>query len=109
MHEALLESFSISRGYGVTYRIYTDDEVRAGFIISRALDNTVIRGEENYDRLVRSMLRTLKFLGGGRILPLTTHIICDDAAWGITPRRLEFLLQTAVSLGLNFYLYSDFM
>ena len=109
MHEALLDFYGVTRGYGVTYRIYTEEEIREGYIISRAIDNTVLRGEENFDNMISVMLRTLKFLGDGRILPLTSHIIEDDAAWGISLRRLEFLLETAVNLGLKFYLFSDFM
>jgi peptidoglycan/xylan/chitin deacetylase (PgdA/CDA1 family) len=108
MHEILLESFHVLRGYGTTFRIYTEEEIRSGYIISRAIDNTVIRGEENYDRLINTMLRTVKFLDDGRVLPLTTHDISDTAHWGITPRRLEFLLTSARDLHLRFYLYSDF-
>jgi hypothetical protein len=42
------------------------------------------------------------------VLPLTSHDISDDALWGITPRRLEYLLKTALNLRLRFYVYRDF-
>jgi hypothetical protein len=67
----------------------------------------VIPGEDHFDRDITMMLRTVKFLDGDWVLPLTTHDI-SNAAWGISRRRLEFLLKTASELGLVFYRYSDF-
>ena len=108
MHEILFRSFDVLRGYGVTYRLYREDEIRSAFIASRSIDNTVIRGEENFNREIRLMLRTVKFLDSPLVLPLTTHDISDTAEWGISRRRLEFLLKTASELALAFYRYSDF-
>ena len=107
MHEILLRSFSVLRGYGVTFCLYYKNEITSACIASRAIDNTVIPGEENFDLIIRSMLMTVKFLDDDRILPLTSHRI-SEAAWAISPRRLEFLLKTAADLGLQFYLYRDF-
>jgi peptidoglycan/xylan/chitin deacetylase (PgdA/CDA1 family) len=106
MHEALLKTYSILRGYGVTFRLYNRDEISSAYISSKAVDNTVIKGEENFDRLISVMLRTAGFLD--MVLPLTSHDISDTAQWGITPRRLEYLLKTASDLGLRFYVYRDF-
>ncbi|GHV53304.1 hypothetical protein AGMMS49579_11850 [Spirochaetia bacterium] len=108
MHETLAGSFGIQRGYGTSFRIYNEEALRAGYISSRAIDNTVIKDDEDFDRYVALMLRTLKFLGGDHILPLTTHDISETAPWGITPRRLEYTLKTARDLNLKFYRYSDF-
>ena len=108
MRETLLESFRILRGYGTTFRLYTKDEIRSGYIISKAIDNIVIRDEHDFNRLITLMLRTVKFLEADLVLPLTTHDISDTADWGITPRRLEFLLKTAAELDLKFYRYCDF-
>jgi hypothetical protein len=108
MHEILSASFGILRGYGVTYRIYNKDDIRRGYISSRAIDNTVIKGDEIFDNYVALMFRTVKFLGGDGILPLTTHDISATALWGISPRRLEYTLKTARDLNLKFYRYSDF-
>ena len=108
MHEILFRSFDILRGYGVTCRLYRENEIRSAFIASCSIDNTVIRGEENFNRQIRLMLRAVKFLDGPLVLPLTTHDISDTAEWGISRRRLEFLLKTASELSLMFYRYSDF-
>jgi peptidoglycan/xylan/chitin deacetylase (PgdA/CDA1 family) len=108
MHDILLQSYSILRGYGTTFRLYSEEQIRAGYIISKAIDNTVIQGDENFQRTILMMLRTVKFLNDGQVLPLTTHIISDTAAWGISPNRLEFLLKTAMDLQLKFYRYCDF-
>jgi len=108
IREILLGSFAIIRGYGTTFRLYNEEEIRSGYIISKAIDNTVINGEDNFDHLIILMLRTVKFLDDGSILPLTTHDISYTASWGITPRRLEFLLSTVSDLKLKFYCYGDF-
>jgi peptidoglycan/xylan/chitin deacetylase (PgdA/CDA1 family) len=109
MHDALLRSFGTLRGYGTTYHLYSETEIRHGYISSRAIDNTVIPSDVDFYRVVNLMLRTAKFLDKKLVLPLTTHDISANAAWGISPRRLEYLLKTANDLGLVFYCYSDFI
>jgi hypothetical protein len=108
MHDALLRSFGTLRGYGVTFRLYSEAEIRRGYISSRAIDNTVIPSDDVFYRLVTLMFKTAKFLDKKLVLPLTTHDISANAAWGISPRRLEYLLKTANDLGLVFYCFSDF-
>jgi peptidoglycan/xylan/chitin deacetylase (PgdA/CDA1 family) len=109
MHSALLRSFGALRGYGTTFRLYSEAEIRRGYISSRAIDNTVIPTDEVFYRVVNLMLKTAKFIDKKMVLPLTTHDISGAAPWGISPRRLEFLLKTANDLGLAFYRYSDFV
>ena len=108
IREILLQDFGILRGYGTTFRLYSDHEIRSGYIISKAIDNTVIKTDEKFYRLITAMLRTAVFLDDNMFLPLTTHDISDTASWGITPGRLEFLLNTAAGLNLKFYCYRDF-
>jgi len=108
MHGALLRSFGTLRGYGVAFRLYNEAEIRHGYISSRAIDNTVIPLDVDFYRTVNLMLKTAKFLDKKLVLPLTTHDISASAAWGISPRRLEYLLKTANGLGLAFYCFSDF-
>jgi peptidoglycan/xylan/chitin deacetylase (PgdA/CDA1 family) len=107
MHDVLLCSFGVLRGYEVTFRLYSGAEIRRGYISSRAIDNTVIHSNDEFYRLVNLMLMTVKFIDKNLVLPLTTHDI-SAAAWGISSRRLEYLLKTARDLGLVFYRYSDF-
>jgi peptidoglycan/xylan/chitin deacetylase (PgdA/CDA1 family) len=109
MREALADTFAIQRGFGATFRVYTAEAVRAGYIVARSIDNITFKEEENFESMIAGMFRTLKFIGGERILPITTHDISDTAQWGIKPRRLEYLLRTAGSLKLKFYRYSDFV
>jgi len=108
MQDALLSSFRVLRGYGVTFRLYNEAEIRRGNISSFAIDNTVIPSDEDFYRIVNTMLMTVKFIDKKMVLPLTTHDISRAALWGIDPRRLEFLLKTANDLGLVFYRYGDF-
>ncbi|MFP3040896.1 polysaccharide deacetylase family protein [Treponema primitia] len=106
MHEALRAAFPILRGFGVTYRLYTPDAIRAGYISSKSIDNTLYKNDEAFQADIRAMLRIVKFSGG--VLPLTTHTIAANAVWGISPERLEYLLKTAAELKLKFYRYGDF-
>jgi peptidoglycan/xylan/chitin deacetylase (PgdA/CDA1 family) len=107
MHNALLGSFGTIRGYGNTFRLYSEAEIRRGYISSCAIDNTIISSDDFY-RIVNLMLMTAKFIDKNLVLPLTTHDISSSAQWGISPRRLEYLLKTANDLGMAFYRYSDF-
>jgi hypothetical protein len=106
MNEALGGSFSILRGFGVTYRIYNADTIRTGYISSKSIDNIQYKTDAEFKARISAMLRVVKFTGG--ILPLTTHTIAAGADWGISPERLEYLLKTATELKLKFYRYSDF-
>ena len=107
MYDVLLEHYSVLRGYGTTFRLYDGEKIGSSHIISRAIDNTVLQGEDNFDRTIRSMLMTVKFMDKNWVLPITSHDI-SNAAWAIRHRRLEYLLWTAEDLGLKFYRFSDF-
>lgn len=107
MLNALAPHFKLQRGYGVSYHIYDDAVIQEGYISSTAIDNILYKDEEEFDRLISLMLRTVKFIGKGNILPLTTHNISDTADWGIKPRRLEYVLQTIRDLKLKFYRYGE--
>jgi len=102
----LFEHFRLLRGYSIRLRIYNEEEIKSGYIISTAIDNIVIPNEARFKRLITIWFRTVKFMGDGWILPLTSHDI-SSYIYGITPARLEFLFQTAVDLNLQFYRYSD--
>jgi hypothetical protein len=108
MREALTGSFSVQRGFGVTYRLYNRETIGAGYISSKSIDNIVYKSDPKFETDMAVMLRTVKFLDGDRIVPLTTHTIADDADWGISPRRLEYVLRTVKELKLRFYRYGDF-
>ena len=109
MHEELLKTFRILRGYGVTFRVYDSHTIRKGYISSRALDNILFKKDEDFEAVIDIMLRTVKFIGGDLVLPLTSHNISDTADWGIKPHRLEYLLKAARDLKLNFYIFRDFL
>ena len=107
MNDELMKSFKILRGYGVTFRVYDRASIREGYSSSKALDNILFKQDKDFEATVDIMFRTIKFIGENLILPLTTHIISDDADWGIKPHRLRYLLQSANDLQLNYYRYKD--
>jgi len=107
MHEELLKHYSLLRGYGTTFRLYDKTQIQNGFISSKALDNILFNKDEDFMAAVDIMFKTVKFIGGDLVLPLTTHDISNTASWGIKPERLRYLLQTANDLQLVFYTYKD--
>ncbi|MDR0558521.1 MAG: polysaccharide deacetylase family protein [Treponema sp.] len=109
MHEELFHSFTILRGYGVTFRLYDAAAIKQGYIAAKAIDNILYTYDKDFHAIVTLMLRAVKFTGSENILPLCTHNISNRADWGITPARLEYLLKAAQDLKLKFYCYKDFM
>jgi peptidoglycan/xylan/chitin deacetylase (PgdA/CDA1 family) len=108
MREALAETFTVQRGFGVRYHLYDRAAIRTGYIASISIDNIIYKTDAEFEAALTMMLRAAKFIGGDSIVPLTTHTIDDKAGWGISPRRLEFLLKTAGDLKMRFYRYGDF-
>jgi len=108
MREALAPFFPFTRGYGTNIRFYDSDTITGGYVISKAIDNTVIPDNAKFESDIRLMLLAAKFTGS-HIVPFTTHDISDTAQWGIKPGRLEFVLKTAQELKLRFYTYSSAM
>jgi peptidoglycan/xylan/chitin deacetylase (PgdA/CDA1 family) len=108
MREALTPYFKFTRGYGTNIRFYDSETIANGYVISKAIDNTVFPDDDKFESDIRLMLLATKFTGS-HIIPFTTHDISDTALWGITPRRLEFVLETAQELKLRFYTYNSAM
>jgi hypothetical protein len=108
MREALADTFAIQRGFGVRYHVYNRESLAAGYIASISIDNIIYKTDEEFEAALTMMLRTVKFIGGDSVIPLTTHTIADEADWGISPRRLEFLFRSARELDLRFYRFGDF-
>jgi peptidoglycan/xylan/chitin deacetylase (PgdA/CDA1 family) len=109
MRRALADTFAIQRGFGATFRLYTVEAVREGYIVARSIDNILFKEDDAFAAMIISMFSTLKFIGGDRVLPITTHNISDAAQWGIKPLRLEYLLAAAHFFKLKFYRYADFV
>jgi hypothetical protein len=108
MREVLAGSFAIQRGFGANFRVYHREAIKEGYLVSVSIDNILYESDEDFESALGTMLRTVKFLGGDSVLPLTTHAISGDALWGIKPGRLEYLLESGRKLGLTFYRYCDF-
>ena len=108
MREALAAAFTVQRGFGVRYHLYNREALKAGYIASISLDNIIYKSDAEFETALTMMLRAAKFIGGDSIVPLTTHTIDEDADWGISPRRLDFLFKTIRELKLRFYRYGDF-
>jgi peptidoglycan/xylan/chitin deacetylase (PgdA/CDA1 family) len=106
MDTELLQTYAIIRGFGTTPRFYTMEEIKAGIITSKSIDNTIVPDDDTFYQTITDLLQTAK-AAGNVVLPLTTHNIDDAAQWGIKTYRLEFLLRTATEMGLRFYTYRE--
>jgi peptidoglycan/xylan/chitin deacetylase (PgdA/CDA1 family) len=106
MDAELLKTYAIVRGFGTTARFYTKEEIRAGIITSKSIDNTIIPDDAVFCQTIVDLFQTAK-AAGNVVIPLTTHNIDNNAHWGIKTYRLEFLLKTAAEMGLRFYTYRE--
>jgi peptidoglycan/xylan/chitin deacetylase (PgdA/CDA1 family) len=106
MDAELLKTYAVIRGFGTTPHFYTTEEIKAGVIMSKSIDNTVIPDDDTFYQMITDLIQTAKG-AGNVILPLTTHNIDNGAQWGIKIYRLEFLLKTASETGLRFYTYKE--
>ena len=107
MHDELLRFFRVLRGYGVSFRLYSFETIRGGYISSIAIDNIIYKEDEDFKARIALMLMVAKFIGGDTVIPITSHNI-SDGNWAIKAQRLELLLQKANDLKLRFYLFRDF-
>ena len=109
MHDELLNHYKILRGYTERYsddfRLYTKDEMKTGFIDSISIDNVYYSSETYFRNTVDKMLNSAK--NEEKIVVITSHGI-NNARWGITAERLEYVLQKIQEYGLLFYRFKDF-
>ena len=108
MHDDLLKTFKLVRGFNICFQVYDRQAIRKGLIISKSIDNITYKYDDEFTTAIDIMFRNIKFTEQNLVLPLTTHDISNKTGWCIKPRRLEYLLQTANELKLNFYCYNDF-
>ena len=119
MHSELLQYYKIVRGFDGKF-FYTKNEMKSGFISSKSIDNinykTVgflskrinlkykILQDMYFKRTVNKMFRSAR--KQGKIITLTSHCI-SDKDWGITPKRLEYVLRKGKKCDLTFYTYKS--
>jgi peptidoglycan/xylan/chitin deacetylase (PgdA/CDA1 family) len=109
MNEALGAAFKFIRGYDKYFHVFTVKELAGGFIPSKSIDFNKYNSSEAFRKDIRNMFMTIKFLGDGFVIPLTTHTIHPaDTGWCIRPDDLDYLLKTGQDLKLRFYRYNDF-
>jgi len=104
MNKELLKYYKIVRGFN-GFNIYSKDELKSGFINSASIDNYFFETDRSFKQNIEKMVRLAK--RSGMIICFTTHGISDNV-WGITPKRLEFVLEECKKNGLIFYRYKDF-
>jgi peptidoglycan/xylan/chitin deacetylase (PgdA/CDA1 family) len=103
MNDELLKYYKVVRGFR-RFKLYGREDMKSGFIHSKSIDNIRYKSEKWFRWQIYRMLKSAKMQG--KIVPLTTHDISGDG-WGITPERLEYVLQKCHEYGLTFYRYKD--
>jgi peptidoglycan/xylan/chitin deacetylase (PgdA/CDA1 family) len=103
MHKELLKYYKIVRGFD-KFKRYTMDEIKSGFIYSESIDNIRYKSDVYFYDKVNNMLQSAREYG--KIVALTSHSISGND-WGITPKRLEWVLKKCQEYGLTFYRYND--
>jgi hypothetical protein len=78
--------------------------MKSGFVHSKSIDNIDYKSETKFNKNINRMLQSTK--KSGKILSLTSHRI-SGADYGITPERLEYVLEKSQEFGLFFYRYKD--
>jgi len=108
MNDELLMTYKITRGFTDVFHAYSHTEIKNNFIYSKGIDYYFYNNDFDFIKSINMMLRALKFTEQDLVSPLTSHTIRENASWGISPGRLDYLLRTARDLKIRFYRYSDF-
>ena len=104
LNERLLQYYNILRG-AYYYQLAGKHEMRHGFVESLSIDNVNYSSEEDYKNRIDSSLEELD-ANTAAVVGLYSHAI-SAGDWCVTPERLEYLLQKAREMGLQFYTYKE--
>jgi peptidoglycan/xylan/chitin deacetylase (PgdA/CDA1 family) len=111
MHEELLQTYKIVRGYDKYFHVFTVDTLKqGGYFPSKSIDYWQYKTDSAFEADIRKMFAVTKFLGDNNVIPLTSHTISlTDTGWAIRPYHLEYIFKTAEKFKLKFYKYNDFL
>lgn len=104
LDEMLLEHYNIVRG-AFALELHGKHELRKGFVDSMSLDNVNFESQEAYEEKITAILNELKG-GKGRVVSFYSHAI-GDGEWCVSDEKLEFLLEKAKEMGLQFYTFQE--
>ena len=104
MHEELLKYYKIVRGIS-GHKLYTADEMKFGFLDSESIDNIRFKSDDSFQNRIDNLLKSAK--DAGKIIILTSHSISGND-YGITTKRLEYVLSKCKEYDITFYRFKDF-
>ena len=70
-----------------------------------SLDNVNFESQEAYEEQIIAILNELKG-GKGRVASFYSHAI-GEGEWCVSDEKLEFLLEKAKEMGLQFYTFQE--
>jgi hypothetical protein len=109
MHRKLLKRYHVVREFGNGFCVYRARNLRSGQVIgTKSIDNLKYADTAAFQKEIRALLLMTKFLGDGSVFSLNSHSVSPENGWAISHERLDFVLETARNLKLNFYTYTDF-
>ena len=104
LNELLVQHYNVLRG-AYHYQLVGKHEMRHGFVESLSIDNTNYSSEEEFRDRIDFVLEELSN-NKGAVVGLYSHAIADGA-WCVTEERLEYILQRAQEMGIQFYTYKE--
>ena len=107
LNELLLQHYNILRG-AYYYQLAGKHQMRNGFVESLSIDNINYNSEEEFRNRIDSVLEDLSN-NVGAVVGLYSHAITQDfgGAWCVTEERLEYIIQRAQEMGIQFYTYKE--
>lgn len=100
----MLEHYQVIRGAWY-YEVYSKADLRQGYVEAYPIDNHYFGSDEAFQGRIDQILTELSN-NVGAVTCLYSHAI-EGGEWCVTEARLEYLIQKADELGLEFYTFQE--
>lgn len=104
LNRELLQYYKVLRG-GFYYEPAPKDNFKSGFVESKPIDNNKFESELQFRWVINKMLYEARF-NEGTVVSIYSHGI-ESGEYCITPERMEYIIQKAKDLNLEFCTYQD--
>lgn len=102
--------FQIIRDFDPLFHLYTENEIKSGYISSQSIDNNKFIDDEDFSEKMNKRLLITKLTQ--KIYPCTSHTFSDDVnannGYSMTYKRLNLLFDLIKSYKLKTYTFDEF-
>ena len=102
--EKLLAYYKVIRG-AYFYEVHSKADLRKGYVDAFPIDNHYLADDDEFRKQMDAILKELSE-NVGAVSCLYTHGIGGEE-WGITEEHLQYLIERAKELGLQFYTFRE--